>query len=131
MTEQTCGAEAAYHAALNEGRFQIQHCRDCGKHVFYPRELCPHCGSIQLEWVAPSGMGTVHSTTTVRRKPEAGGDIDVSLIDLDEGVRMMSRVEGMAPDAVRIGQRVKARVLQKEGRGMVVFDPVDPQRGAK
>ena len=48
---------------------------------------------------------------------------NVSLIDLDEGVRMMSRVEGVAPEAVRIGMAVRAQVAVKEGRGLLVFVP--------
>ncbi len=120
------GITARHQAALNQGRFLIQQCAGCSRHVYYPRELCPHCGSGDLALVAPAGTGTVYSATTVRRKPEAGGDLNVSLIDLDEGVRLMSRVEGLAPDAVRIGQRVKARVQQREGAdAIVVFDPVE------
>ena len=131
MSEQASGAEAAFQAALDQGRFLIQRCQDCGEHVFYPREVCVHCGSIALEWVEPTGLGTVYSTTTVRRKPDAGGDIDVSLVDLDEGVRLMSRVEGIAPDAVRIGQRVRARVAVTNGRGLVVFDCCDDAGGVR
>lgn len=120
------GITARHQAALRQGRFLIQHCGGCGRHVYYPRELCPHCGSGELDLVAPRGTGTVYSATTVRRKPEAGGDLNVALVDLDEGVRLMSRVEGVAPDAVRIGQRVRARVLQREGAdAVVVFDPVE------
>jgi uncharacterized OB-fold protein len=115
------GAEARYQAQLNEGRFVIQRCNDCSKHVFYPRVVCPHCGGASLAWVEPEGTGTVYSTTTVRRKPDAGGDYDVSLIDLDEGVRMMSRVEGVPPDGVRIGMRVRAKVIDNKGTGLVVF----------
>jgi len=115
------GAEAHYQAALNEGRFLIQRCNDCHKHVFYPRVVCPHCGGASLAWVEPRGTGAVYSTTTVRRKSEAGGDYDVSLIDLDEGVRMMSRVEGVPPAEVRIGMRVRAKVVDNKGAGLVVF----------
>ena len=68
-----------------------------------------------------SGNGTVHAVTTVRRKPDAGGDYNVSLVDLDEGVRMMSRVEGGG--TVGIGDRVRARVHVDGGRGIVLFDP--------
>ena len=119
------GVLARHQAALKEGRFLIQRCGDCSQHVYFPRELCPHCGSGALDFVAPAGTGTIYSVTTVRRKPEAGGDLNVSLIDLDEGVRLMGRVEGLAPDAVRIGQRVQARVLQREGAdALVVFDAV-------
>jgi hypothetical protein len=115
------GAEARYQAQLNEGRFLIQRCNVCNRHVFYPRVVCPHCGGSSLAWVEPKGTGAVYSTTTVRRKPEAGGDYDVSLIDLDEGVRMMSRVEGVAPAEVKIGMRVRAKVVDNKGAGLVVF----------
>jgi uncharacterized OB-fold protein len=115
------GVEVAYQEQLSQGRFLLQRCADCARHVFYPRELCPHCGSTALRWVAPSGAGTVHAVTTVRRKPEAGGDYNVSLVDLDEGVRMMSRVEGGG--TVSIGDRVRARVHVEGGKGIVLFDP--------
>ena len=49
------GPEQVYHEALKAGTFQIQHCSSCGKHVFYPRVVCSHCGSPELSWVAPSG----------------------------------------------------------------------------
>ncbi len=41
------GPEAAYQAALNEGRFLLQHCTACHQHVFYPRAVCPHCAASQ------------------------------------------------------------------------------------
>ena len=128
QTNAPAGAEARYQAALNEGRFLIQRCEGCAKHVFYPRQLCPHCGGASLAWVEPKGTGTVYSTTTVRRKPEAGGDYDVSLIDLDEGVRMMSRVEGVPPQEVKIGMRVKAKLIEAKGARMVVFEPAGASR---
>lgn len=117
------GAEAQYQAALNEGRFLIQHCAGCGKHVFFPRSICPHCWSEHLDWVQPTGSGTVYSTTTVRRKPEAGGNYNVALIDLDEGVRIMSRIEGLPPTDVKIGMRVWAEVVKQDDKGLVIFHP--------
>lgn len=125
------GVLARHQAALAEGRFLIQRCTGCGQAVYFPRELCPHCGHGELAWEAPAGTGTVYAVTTVRRKSEAGGDVNVSLIDLDEGVRLMSRVEGLAPAEVRIGQRVQARVVHKDGQGLVVFDAIAPQGGAQ
>ncbi|RUP24814.1 MAG: hypothetical protein EKK45_22970 [Curvibacter sp.] len=126
MSEQAQGVQARHQAWLDQGRFMIQRCAACGQHVYFPREVCPHCGAADPEWVAPSGLGTVYSTTVVRRKPEAGGDSNVCLVDLDEGVRLMSRVDVQPVDAVQVGQRVKARVLQVEGRGgIVVFDPAE------
>lgn len=124
-TGPTPGVQARHQAELDAGRFLIQHCADCDRHIYYPRELCPHCGSEHVNLVAPVGLGTVHATTTVRRKADAGGDYNVALVDLDEGVRLMSRVEGIAPDAVRIGQRVRARVARNGATGLVVFDPIE------
>ena len=119
------GILAHHQTELNAGRFLIQHCGDCARHIYYPREVCPFCGGDALQLVPPQGMGTVHATTTVRRKAEAGGDYHVALIDLDEGVRLMSRVEGLAPADVAIGLRVRARVSANNGVGLVVFDAVD------
>jgi uncharacterized protein len=119
------GVQAFHQLELDAGRFLIQRCSECGKHVYFPRESCPHCGGAALEWKAPSGLGTVHAMTTVRRKPADGGDLNVSLIDLDEGVRLMSRVDNLPPHAVRIGQRVKARVQVNDGRGLVLFDAAE------
>ena len=124
-TSPSTGVLAQHAAQLAQGQFNIQHCAACGKHVYFPRESCPHCGAADPAWVTPSGMGTVYAVTTVRRKPDAGGDYNVSMIDLDEGVRLMSRVDLQPVDTVRIGQRVKARVQVKDGQGMVVFDPME------
>ncbi len=117
--------QAYYQAELDAGRWQIQRCGGCGQHVFFPRVGCPHCGAAALDWVTPSGGGTVYAVTTVRRKPAEGGDLNVSLIDLDEGVRLMSRVVNRAPEAVTIGQRVRARVQVTEGQGLLVFEAID------
>ena len=125
VKEGASGVQAFHQTELDAGRFLIQRCTDCSKHVYYPRESCPHCGSSALEWKTPSGLGTVHAVTTVRRKPTEGGELNVSLVDLDEGVRLMSRVDNLPPAAVRIGQRVKARVQVKDGRGLVLFDAAE------
>lgn len=119
------GIQALHLAELDAGHFLIQHCASCGKHVYYPREVCPHCSSDELSLVAPNGTGSVYATTTVRRKADAGGDYNVSLINLDEGVRLMSRVDNLAPDAVTIGLRVKARVEVSDGKGIVLFDALE------
>ncbi|HET6828673.1 MAG TPA: OB-fold domain-containing protein [Ramlibacter sp.] len=122
--DQPQGVQAFHQLELDAGRFLIQRCAGCGKHVYFPRESCPHCGSASLDWTAPQGTGTVHAVTTVRRKPAEGGDLNVSLIDLDEGVRLMSRVDNLPPGEVRIGQRVKARVQLRDGKGLVLFDAI-------
>lgn len=118
-----CGAEKHYHQLLEDGVFAIQRCGDCAKFIFYPRMVCPHCGSTKLNWEEASGQGEVYSTTTVRRKPERGGDYNVALINLKEGVRMMSRVEGISPEDVKIGMSVQSQIIQENDTPLIVFTP--------
>lgn len=123
--EPQTGPEAYYFGQLARGVFEIQKCTDCAKHQFFPRVLCVHCGSDALQWVQPSGRGTIYSYSVVRRKPEAGGDYNVVLVDLEEGVRLMSRVEDINVEELRIGMSVQARVLQHEDSGKLVFDVME------
>lgn len=119
------GPDAYYFAALKSGKFVIQSCNQCGKHVFFPRVVCPHCGGISLAWVSPSGLGTVYSTTYMPRKPEQGGEYNVSIIRLDEGVQMMSRVDKVAPAEVAIGMRVRAAIRVEQDKPLLVFEPAE------
>lgn len=118
------GPDAVFAAFLADGRFMLQQCDDCKKHVFYPRVLCPHCGSPKLSWQPASGQGTVYSATVVRRKPEQGGDYNVALVDLHEGPRMMSRVDGISPHEVAIGMAVCAKIIDEPKKGkLLIFTP--------
>jgi uncharacterized OB-fold protein len=98
---------------LERGELAYQFSPEAGKAVFYPRVLCLFTGSSKLEWRVSKGLGTVYATTVVH--PGEGAPYNVALIDCDEGFRMMSRVEGIAPDKVRIGQRVRLRVQARAG----------------
>lgn len=114
--------EADYQRFLSEGRFMLQKSRSSGHFVFYPRVAEPLTGACDLEWVPASGDGVVYSVTVVRQKPPAA-NYNVALIDLKEGVRMMSRVESIAPEQVSIGMAVKARVARDGDVSLLVFDP--------
>lgn len=115
------GPDVVFRRNLAEGRFVIQHCQDCARYVFPPRSLCPACGSTALRTVEASGQGQVHSTSVDRRRPEAGGPVNIALVDLAEGPRMMSRVVGVAPDQVGIGMAVRAEIHGDSGGPLVVF----------
>lgn len=115
---------AVYHDYLGKGDFRIQCCDSCGTHVFYPRILCTHCGGIQLKWVPASGRGSVYAVSIVNRREEQGGPYNVVLVDLEEGPRMMARVDGIKHDQVKIGMPVKARIESGDPAPFVVFEPV-------
>lgn len=114
------GPEAEYFAHLRAGRFMIQRSRSTGRYVFYPRVAAPGTGERDLEWVEASGLGTVHSITVNRSRD---GACNVALIDLAEGPRMMSRVEGV--ETLPIGAQVRARIATEAEKPVVVFDPAD------
>jgi len=102
-----------YNEHLQRGELAYQFSPEAGKAVFYPRVICPYTGSENLEWRISKGLGTVHATTVVH--PAQGEPYNVCLGDLDEGFRLMSRVEDMDPMAVKIGQRVRFRAHHPGG----------------
>lgn len=104
---------ARYIEHLDRGELAYQFSRAAGRAVFYPRVACPFTGNQYLEWRVSSGRGVVHSTSTVH--PPSGEPYNVALIDCCEGFRMMSRVEGIAPDDVEIGMEVELRVIPRSG----------------
>lgn len=78
-----------------------------------------------LTWHAASGKGEIHTTTTVRRRPEKGGDYNVCMIELSEGVRMMSRVDDIDPADVQIGMAITAFVGDIDGTPAVLCKPAE------
>jgi uncharacterized OB-fold protein len=97
--------------AAHQKKLIIQKCPDCYKHIFYPRLLCPHCFSENLEWVEASGKGTIYSYTVVMNNAPSAfiNDIPyvVALIKLDEGVQMLSNIVECDPEEVRCDMPVE------------------------
>lgn len=118
------GPERQFREHLAQGRFVIQRCGSCAGYLFPPRQVCPHCGGIEMGWEDATGRGTVYAVTVVNRRAEDGGPYNVVLVDLAEGPRMMSRVENIDNDSVVIGLPVEARIATDEANGPhIVFDP--------
>lgn len=115
------GPETLWREALLNRRFLIQHCDACDHVQFPPVACCRACGKTFPPLIPTEGSGTVYSTTTVRAR---SGEYDVSIIKLKEGPHMMSRVEGLAPDAVRIGMEVRAEITG-EDEPVVIFRPTE------
>ena len=99
---------STYLEHLKRGELAYQFSIEAERPVFFPRVLCPFTGSTRLEWRVSTGRGVVYATTTVH--PPQGAPYNVALIECDEGFRLMSRVEDITPDQVRIGMRVRMRV---------------------
>jgi uncharacterized OB-fold protein len=114
-------AEAHWRAALDDGRLLLQRGIASGTPFFPPRIAEPGTGA-EAEWFEASGGGTVYSVSLVGQKPPAP-PYAVVLVDLDDGVRVMSRLDGIDPADIAIGMRVVARVAREEAGAVLVFDP--------
>ena len=120
--------------ATKAGRLLVQWCTACDRGVFYPRAFCPHCaaGRSALEWRTASGCATVYAAV-VEHRPEmagarfsAGEPYCVALVDLDEGVRMLTDVVGCPPGDVHSGMSVTVTWEPlNDGRQLALFRPAD------
>jgi len=110
-----------YRRHLESGVLGFQRCAGCGAAVFYPRVVCPVCGSADLTWETSSGQGIVYATTAVYRRE--GDPYNVVLVDLEEGFRMMSRVQGVPAEEVEVGARVTLRLEPTDDGPIPVFVP--------
>jgi uncharacterized OB-fold protein len=104
---------APYWESLKAHGMKIQRCNDTGKFFFYPRGLSPFTWSDNISWEPVSGKGKLHAFTIVHnnRAPGFSDEIPyvVAMIELDEGVRVMSNLIDVQadPDHVKIGMPVE------------------------
>jgi uncharacterized OB-fold protein len=112
-----------YRRYLESGVLGFQRCAGCGTAVFYPRVVCPVCGDADLTWETSSGRGIVYASTAVHRRD--ADPYDVVLVDLEGGFRMMSPVEGVPAEEVKVGTRVSLRVDREGDDPVPVFVPED------
>jgi hypothetical protein len=111
----------AFWEAASQGKLLIKRCKACGQAHYYPRALCPFCGSDATEWQAAVGSGTVYSYSVMRR---AEVPYAIAYVTLDEGVTMMTNLVDCSLDAIRIGQRVRVVFKPTEGGAPVpMFTP--------
>ena len=98
--------------AAAQGQLLVKKCLACGEVHYYPRALCPFCGSDRTDWQPASGRGTVYSWSVMRR---AETPYAIAYVTLDEGVTMMTNLVDCDLDGIRIGQKV--RVVWKPTEG--------------
>lgn len=95
-------AGAPFWAASRDRRLVLPWCVPCDAPHWYPRGFCPTCLGDEIEWRPSSGTGHVYAVSVQPKAPlpTVGGTppYAVALVDLDDGVRMLLRVEA-DPDA--------------------------------
>lgn len=103
-----------FWTAAKNGRLVLQKCGKCSTFNFFPKPWCIECGSRDLNWTDAKPFGTIYSFTISRSVAmnfpgwEAELPVLMSLIDLDDGVRLYGQVTGCAPEELKIGMRVEA-----------------------
>jgi len=122
------GTQRPFFEAAARGELRYQRCPECGHAQFYPRAVCTACGA-SPEWANASGRGTVHTFTVVRQNlmPPFREELPyvVAMVELEEGVRMMTNVTDCAPDDVHVGMALEAYAVEyEEGRAVPFWRPV-------
>ena len=117
-----------YWDATREQRLVLPWCTACNAPFWYPRPTCPRCLGDAIEWKAASGNGEVYAVsvqyTPGPMREEADGPYAVVLVDLAEGVRVMSNVVGCAPEDVAVGMKVHVHWHPlSDGRHLPFFEP--------
>jgi uncharacterized OB-fold protein len=99
-----------------KGQLLIQRCTECGKLRHPPGPMCPSCHSLKWDTVAASGRGTVHSFVVMHRPaiPPFETPNPIVLVDLEEGVRLVAGIGGIAPEKIAIGMPVEVEFPEVE-----------------
>jgi uncharacterized protein len=91
------------------GELRIQRCESCGLLRHPPGPVCPRCHAMERGWVVAAGTGRVYSFTEHHAPPIPGKQLPLLLavVELDEGVRMIGELRGVARGDVEIGMPVQ------------------------
>jgi hypothetical protein len=116
--------------AAKDNTLLIQKCKDCDSNIFFPKKVCPECWSENLRWQEACGKAKVYTFTTMLAMVEPVFIKDlpyvIAMVDLEEGIRMTTRIVNCNPDDVKIGMDVEV-VFEKlsEEFSLPMFQPAD------
>ena len=118
--------------ALREGRFTTTRCTACSALHWQPRTVCPECLGDRLEWVDLPREGTLFAFTALEKGAPLGMERDVpfciGVVELEapgRRLRLLSRLDDARYDQLRIGTKVRLKVLDlPDGRVFYRFAPV-------
>lgn len=98
-----------YWEGINRHELVFQRCKECGAWRHPPRPVCPKCRSFEKEWAPSTGKGTVYSWVTYQESPHPGfkAPYSVVLLEMEEGVRLVSNIVDIKPEEVSIGMPVE------------------------
>jgi uncharacterized protein len=96
-----------------DGRLLIQRCQECQGYVFLPQEFCSHCLATALTWVQARGTGRVITYTVVGRPQTPAFEVPyvIAIVQLEEGVDLLTNLTEVDPAGVTIGMPVEVRFV--------------------
>ena len=118
---------AFFWEAAAEGRLVAQCCSVCDRLRHPPRPMCPYCRSLEFEVVPLSGRGSLYSYAILHhpRHPAFDYPLVAALVDLEEGIRLVSNLPGLEGRDIEIGMELEVSFEATENGGAVpVFRPV-------
>jgi uncharacterized OB-fold protein len=102
-----------------EGKLLLKGCDTCGKPHWYPRVVCPLCGSDKTNWTQARGDGTIYSFSLIER---ADPPYVLAWVELHEGPVLITNIVGCDFKSLKIGDKVHVRFQRtKDGRAVPVF----------
>lgn len=96
---------------------------------FYPRPVCPSCGSARVEWFTASGRATLYSYV-INHRPARGFENDgpyaIAVVQLAEGPRMMTAITGVpaTPEDLVLDMPLRVGFARRGDVCLPVFSPV-------
>lgn len=96
--------------ATRQGKLLIQYDPTVKKYQFYPRPVSVYTGRANLEWREVSGKGTLFSFTETHVAPPGFEDLVpymIGVVELDEGVRMMTPLQNIDVKNAKLGMRMR------------------------
>ncbi|MBS4209389.1 OB-fold domain-containing protein [Bacillus sp. FJAT-50079] len=110
---------------IEKKQFLLQQCGDCQQWVFYPRTICPHCWSNNLEWKAASGKAKLKTWGIVHRPGHpAWSEIApyvLGVVELEEGPTMMTHLLLDPEEEFKIGLPLEVSYTKCNERWLPFF----------
>jgi uncharacterized OB-fold protein len=111
-----------------QGKLLIQTCKDCKAKIFYPRKYCPECWSGNLDWIEASGKARINTFSTAYSmvEPKFMDELPytIAYVDLEEGIRMMTRIIDCDPNDITFGMEVEVVFAQRGDFSLPYFRPI-------
>ena len=108
------------------GELLLQRCASCHELRQPPSPMCPKCSSLEWDTQRAVGRARVYSWIASGHPSDAASDARiVALLDLEEGVRMVSNLIDVALADVRHGLEVELTFAEYDGVRLPQFRPSD------